>query len=216
MNRFSALHAASIEADIFGEEPVQPAAPPPAGQPPAAAPAPAAGETAAAPRPVAAVQAVPAQPRPAAPSGENGSPSRQKILDAKVALHRKMLEEFNLAALEKLPRDALVREIHNFVSAYVAKERLALNNVELEEFVGTLVDEMTGLGPLEPLMRNPDISDILINGPNNCYAEIKGVLQPIVIPFKDEAHLLRIVNKIVANVGRRIDEMNPMCDARMA
>jgi pilus assembly protein CpaF len=143
------------------------------------------------------------------------TPAKQKILDAKVKLHRQMLEEFNLVALEELPRDQLVREIHTFVSDYVAKERLALNNAELETFVGTVVDEMTGLGPLEPLMRNDDISDILINGPNNCFAEIKGVLQPITIPFKDEAHLLRIIQKIVANVGRRIDESNPMCDARM-
>ncbi|MEM7288978.1 MAG: CpaF family protein [Pseudomonadota bacterium] len=144
------------------------------------------------------------------------TPARQKILDAKVKLHRQMLEEFNLVALEELPRDQLISEIHKFVSDYVAKERLALNNAELEEFVGTVVDEMTGLGPLEPLMRNDDISDILINGPNNCFAEIRGVLQPINIPFKDEAHLLRIIQKIVANVGRRIDESNPMCDARMA
>ena len=217
MNRFSALHAATIEADIFGEELPAPAAKPDATDMPTA---PAAADPAAPasekPRPVMPSLSVQPQPKPANSGSENNSPSRQKILDAKVSLHRKMLEEFNLAALEKLPRDALVREIHNFVSAYVAKERLALNNVELEEFVGTLVDEMTGLGPLEPLMRNPDISDILINGPNNCYAEIKGVLQPITIPFNDEAHLLRIVNKIVANVGRRIDEMNPMCDARMA
>ncbi|MEM9332186.1 MAG: CpaF family protein [Pseudomonadota bacterium] len=143
------------------------------------------------------------------------TPARQKILEAKVKLHRQMLEEFNLVALEELPRDELVREIHKFVSEYVSRERLALNNAELEQFVGTLVDELTGLGPLEPLMRNEDISDILINGPNNCFAEIKGVLQPITIPFKDEAHLLRIIQKIVANVGRRIDESNPMCDARM-
>jgi pilus assembly protein CpaF len=127
-----------------------------------------------------------------------------------------MLDEFNLAALEKLPKDQLIREVHKFVSDYVNKERLALNNVELDQFVGTVVDELTGLGPLEPYMRNPDISDILINGPNNCYAEIKGVLQRIHIPFQDEGHLLRIVNKIVAAVGRRIDESNPMCDARMA
>lgn len=144
------------------------------------------------------------------------SGNREKIIEAKVALHRRMLEEFNLGALEKLPRDQLVREIRKFVTDYVSKERLALNNAELEEFVGTIVDEMTGLGPLEPLMRNPEISDILINGPTNCYAEIKGVLQPVVIPFKDETHLLRIINKIVAAVGRRIDESNPMCDARMA
>ncbi len=164
--------------------------------------------------------AVPEKPEPVAParpsSAPDVSPSRQKILDAKVKLHRKMLEEFNLVALEQLPRDQLVKEIHKFVSDYVNQERLALNNAELEEFVGTIVDEMTGLGPLEPLMRDPDINDILINGHENCFAEIKGVLQPIVIPFKDEAHLTRIVQKIVANVGRRIDESNPMCDARMA
>ena len=145
----------------------------------------------------------------------DATPAQQKILDAKVKLHRQMLEEFNLVALEELPRDELVKEIHKFVSDYVAKERLALNTTELDDFVGTVVDEMTGLGPLEPLMRNDDISDILINGPNNCFAEIRGVLQPINIPFKDEAHLLRIIQKIVANVGRRIDESNPMCDARM-
>ena len=144
------------------------------------------------------------------------SASRQRILDAKIVLHRKMLEEFNLVALEKLPREELVMEIHKFVSDYVASERLALNTAELDEFVGTLVDEMTGLGPLEPLMRNPDISDILINGHKNCYIEINGVLEPVDIPFKDEAHLLRVVNKIVANVGRRIDESSPTCDARMA
>ncbi|MFZ1813778.1 MAG: CpaF family protein [Rhizobiaceae bacterium] len=212
MNRFSALHSSTIEADIFGEEPA------------AAAPAiEKVGEAPALAPDVEEMEAAPpaASPVPSANTVQTAeakavSPSRQKILEAKVALHRKMLEEFNLAALEKLPRDHLVREIHNFVTAYVAKERLALNNSELEQFVGTLVDEMTGLGPLEPMMRNPDISDILINGPNNCYAEIRGVLQPVVIPFKDEAHLLRIVNKIVAAVGRRIDESNPMCDARMA
>lgn len=143
------------------------------------------------------------------------TPAKQKILDAKIKLHRQMLEEFNLVALEELPRDELVNEIRKFVTDYVAKERLPLNNLELEAFVGTVVDEMTGLGPLEPLMRNDDISDILINGPNNCFAEISGVLQPITIPFKDEAHLVRIIGKIVAGVGRRIDESNPMCDARM-
>ncbi|GIL02933.1 MAG: type II secretion system protein E [Alphaproteobacteria bacterium] len=196
MNRFSALYKGEQDFDIFGA--------------PTAVPAPAAAAVAPAAQPQA---AQPAQPR--ADAAQQPA-SREKILDAKVVLHRRMLEEFNLLALEKLPRHRLVREVHKFVADYVARERLALNNAELEEFVGTLVDEMTGLGPLEPLMRNPDISDILINGHTNCYAEIKGVLQPIEIPFKDEAHLLRIVNKIVAAVGRRIDESNPMCDARMA
>ena len=192
-NRFSALQKIDDDELAFLEE----------------------GELAA---PTADIDSSPAEPQATSTSEANTdvSPARQKILDAKVQLHKKMLEEFNLVALEKLPRDQLVREIHKFVSDYVNKERLALNNAELEEFVGTIVDEMTGLGPLEPLMRNPEISDILINGHQNCFAEIAGVLQPVVIPFKDEAHLLRVIGKIVGNVGRRIDESNPMCDARMA
>jgi len=198
MNRFSALAAAQEEIDIFADE-----APAPK---PQARPAPAAAQA----------EPEPPAPAPAAKPAAPVSQAREKILDAKVILHRKMLEEFNLVALEKLPRKQLWAEIHKFVSSYVAKERLALNNAELDEFVGTIVDEMTGLGPLEAMMRNPDISDILINGHKNCFAEIRGVLQPVEIPFKDEAHLLRVVNKIVAAVGRRIDESNPMCDARMA
>lgn len=194
-NRFSTLHSGHFEDEIF-------------------APAPAKSSSVEeAPTAAAASQQQPAQQPAALPQP---SASLGKIIEAKVALHRRMIEEFNLVALEKLPRDALVNEIRKYVVDYVTKERLALNNAELEEFVGTIVDEMTGLGPLEPLMRNPEISDILINGHKNCYAEITGVLQPVVIPFKDEAHLLRVVNKIVAAVGRRIDESNPMCDARMA
>ena len=191
-NRFSALQTAAIEDDIFSP-----------GIAPQRVPA------------AAAPHSPPSQQRQADRPREPVS-ARQRILEAKAVLHRKMLDEFNLAALEQLPRNEIVREIHKFVSDYVNQERIALNNAELEDFVGTIVDELIGLGPLEPLMQNPDISDILINGPRNCFAEIKGELQPIDIPVKDEAHLLRIVNKIVAAVGRRIDESNPMCDARMA
>lgn len=205
-NRFSALQPASFEDDIFGEP-----------APALARSTPEPTENSDEPATVAAKPIEPPKPALAPELGnQTPTPARQKVLEAKTKLHRKMLDEFNLAALEKLPRDQLVGEIHKFVSDYVNQERLALNNAELEEFVGTVVDELTGLGPLEPLMRNPDISDLLINGPNNCYAEIKGVLQRINIPFQDESHLLRIVNKIVAAVGRRIDESNPMCDARMA
>lgn len=202
-NRFSALQPAHFDDDIFLD-----------------APAPEAADTTSEKSSAQALEKpapVKTQPAPVETDlNPSPTPARQKVLEAKTKLHRKMLDEFNLAALEKLPRDQLIGEVHKFVSDYVNQERLALNNAELEEFVGTVVDELTGLGPLEPLMRNPDISDLLINGPNNCYAEIKGVLQRINIPFQDEAHLLRIVNKIVAAVGRRIDESNPMCDARMA
>lgn len=92
---------------------------------------------------------------------------------------------------------------------------MAINTAELDALVDDIVDEMVGLGPLEPLLKDPDINDILINGHQNCFVEKKGKLQQVHIPFKDEAHLLRIINKIVAAVGRRVDESQPMVDARM-
>jgi pilus assembly protein CpaF len=197
-SRFAAFHKTGSDFDIFSED-----------EPRQNGDAPESAERA--------TESSGLAPPPAhVPVPQPNANSREKLLDAKAVLHRRLIEEFNLVALEKLPRDELVREIRNFVSDYVSKVRLALNTAELEDFVGMIVDEMTGLGPLEPLMRNPDISDILINGHANCYAEIRGMLQPVNIPFKDEAHLMRIINKIVAAVGRRIDESNPMCDARMA
>ncbi len=138
-----------------------------------------------------------------------------RTLDARVRLHRKLIEEINLVALERLPQDEMRKEIKGFVVEVAQSERLALNVSELESLVDDLVDEMVGLGPLEPLLKDPSISDILINGHENCFVERGGKLVPVAIPFKDEAHLLRIVNKIVAGVGRRIDESSPMCDARM-
>jgi pilus assembly protein CpaF len=138
-----------------------------------------------------------------------------KYLDAKVRLHRKLIEEINLSALEKLPEDEMRAHIQQLVTQYTVKERLALNAHELNEFVSEILDEMTGLGPLEPLLKDPSISDILINGHEATFVERGGLLEPIVCRFKDEAHLLRIVNKIVSAVGRRVDESHPLCDARL-
>ena len=101
------------------------------------------------------------------------------------------------------------------VSQYVLTERLALNTQELNDFVLEILDEMTGLGPLEPLLKDPTVNDILINGHECVYVERLGILEPTGVRFKDEAHLLRIINKIVSAVGRRVDESHPMCDARL-
>ena len=138
-----------------------------------------------------------------------------KILDAKVRLHRKLIEEINLSALEKLPEDQMRREIHQFVSKFVLDERIALNTQELDAFVTELMDEMTGLGPLEPLMKDPTIADILINGHEKIFVERRGMLEQVPSVFKDEGHLVRIIQKIVSAVGRRVDESSPLCDARM-
>jgi pilus assembly protein CpaF len=138
-----------------------------------------------------------------------------KLLDAKVRLHRRLIEEINLSALEKLPEAEMRRQIGALVSQYVVAERLALNSQELESFVVEILDEMTGLGPIEPLLKDPTVNDILINGHECVYVERGGMLEPTLVRFKDEQHLLRIVNKIVSAVGRRVDESQPLCDARL-
>ncbi len=138
-----------------------------------------------------------------------------KLLDAKVRLHRRLIEEINLSALEKLPEEEMRKHISGLVSQYVLSERLALNTQELEDFVIEILDEMTGLGPIEPLLKDPTVNDILINGHECVYVERAGLLEPTLVRFKDEPHLLRIINKIVSAVGRRVDESQPLCDARL-
>jgi len=186
---------------------------------PAAAPAP----------PPAAAPTLPASPAPAptiltapnsgaqfAPSSSSANPLlTDKLLDAKVRLHRRLIEEINLSALEKLPEDEIRKHVQQLVSQYILVERLALNAQELAEFVTEILDEMTGLGPIEPLLKDQTIADILINGPECVYVERGGVLEPTAVRFKDESHLLRIINKIVSAVGRRVDESHPLCDARL-
>jgi pilus assembly protein CpaF len=143
------------------------------------------------------------------------TPLRNKLLDAKVRLHRKLIEDINLAAIEKISEGEARRQIAALVSQYVLAERIALNAEELDNFVIEIMDEMTGLGPIEPLLKDPTVNDILINGHECVYVERAGMLEPTPVRFKDEAHLIRIVNKIVSAVGRRVDETQPLCDARL-
>jgi pilus assembly protein CpaF len=161
---------------------------------------------------------LPAEPagEPAPPPASPANPLHSdKLLDAKVRLHRRLIEEINLQALEKLPEQEIRAHIQQLVAQYILLERLALNQHELNEFVSEILDEMTGLGPLEPLLKDASISDILINGHESVYVERGGMLETCGVRFKDEQHLLRIINKIVSAVGRRVDESHPMCDARL-
>lgn len=153
-------------------------------------------------------------PIPAAPQGS--TLTSQRLLETKVRMHRQLLEDINLASLEKLPPEESRAQIRDIVAEYAIKERLALTGQELTEFTSEIIDEMIGLGPIEPLLRDPTIADILINGHDNIFVERRGQLEPVAIRFTDEAHLMRIVNRIVAAVGRRVDESQPMCDARLA
>ncbi len=157
-----------------------------------------------------------ASPKPGKGEGAGEAKLRDpKFLDAKVRLHRKLIDEINLSAIDKVPEEELRRQVAEMASEYVLAERLPLNAHELEEFAHELYDEMTGLGPLEPLLKDPTIDDILINTHAQVYVERFGQLELTPVRFKDEAHLLRILNKIVANVGRRVDESQPMVDARL-
>lgn len=157
-----------------------------------------------------------AAPPNAGPATASTNPAlRDKLLDAKVRLHRRLIEETNLSALEKMPEDQIRRHVQQLVSQYVLVERLALNTQELSDFVDEILDEMTGLGPIEPLLKDASINDILINGHECVYVERGGILEPTAVRFKDEAHLVRIINKIVSAVGRRVDESHPLCDARL-
>ena len=138
-----------------------------------------------------------------------------ELVDAKVRVHRKLIDELNLSHIEKIPRPELRHQVHGMISDYVASERLPLNAQELSDFVDEVMDELTGLGPIEPILKDPTITDILINTHERVYVERDGRLERVPIRFKDEAHVLRIVNKIVGAVGRRVDESSPMVDARL-
>jgi pilus assembly protein CpaF len=165
------------------------------------------------------------EPRPAAPRVSvqvDSEPiyhdlivQRPALLDEKVKLHARIIDEFNLGVLERMPRHELVQELRTYVGDYVHAENIPLNQRELQAFIEDLVDEMTGFGPIEPLLKDPTITDILINTHRKCFVERFGKLEETTVHFKDEGHLLRIVQKIVAAVGRRVDESSPTVDARL-
>jgi len=149
-----------------------------------------------------------AEPKPAA--------AKSTHLDMRLKLHSRLIEELDLSKLDKLGEGELRREVMRLVGDFARGERMAINSVELEELGASIYDEMVGLGPIEPLLKDETISDILINGPHQVYVERRGELELTPIHFRDNDHLLRIVNRIVAGVGRRIDESQPMVDARLA
>ena len=137
------------------------------------------------------------------------------LLDIKLKLHARLIDELDLSKLENLSEGELRRQVMALVADFARAERLVLNTTELEELGASVHDEMVGLGPIEPLLKDDSINDILINGPFQVYVERRGELEPTPVRFLDNDHLLRIVNRIVAGVGRRIDESQPMVDARL-
>jgi pilus assembly protein CpaF len=183
---------------------------------PAAKPAPATTETPAAAPPAAAAKIAktePAPPQPKRPAEPKSASAKQ--LDTRMKLHGRLIDELDLSKLDKLSEADLRREVMRLTADFARDERIALNSSELEELGASIYDEMVGLGPIEPLLKDETISDILINGPFQIYAERRGELELTPVRFRDNDHLLRIVSRIVAGVGRRIDESQPMVDARL-
>jgi len=137
-------------------------------------------------------------------------------LEMRVRLHQKLLDRLNLSAIEGTPRETLGLEIRRVVSSLLTEEKKLLSPASTDQLIEELLDELLGLGPLEPLLKDDTITDILINTHEQVYIERRGRLELTDVRFQDTRHLLRIVNKIVSAVGRRVDESSPMVDARLA
>ncbi|MDA5093097.1 CpaF family protein [Aliiroseovarius sp. KMU-50] len=138
------------------------------------------------------------------------------FVSERVELHRFLLDKINLAVLDTLETDELHDELRPLVRDYARINDFPLSSKELDKFITDIANEMLGLGPLEPLIGDDSISDILVVGPERVFIERFGRLEETKVRFKDENHLMRIVQKIVASVGRRVDESSPLVDARLA
>ena len=134
----------------------------------------------------------------------------------KVELHQRLLDLINLSALETMTREQIQAEIGEIVHEQLSLQKHALNLAERKRLVSDVLDELLGLGPLEPLLKDESITDILVNGADAVFVERHGKLERSSVRFKDERHLQRIIQKIVAAVGRRVDEASPYVDARLA
>lgn len=168
---------------------------------------------------VEAAPAAPAVPVPRATPGATVAvlPTRgERRTDLKVDLHQRLIERINLSALDTMTREQISIEVSGIVQDMLVEQNHALNLAERGELVEDILDELLGLGPLEPLLKDPTISDIMVNGASTVFVERKGKIEEVKTRFKDDRHLLRIIQKIVGAVGRRVDESSPMVDARLA
>ncbi len=185
---------------LFARKPPAVAAPP-APEAPAAAP----------PAPVAAPPTRPSPLKRDKPKDERAL----KFQEFKTQIHRKLVEQLDMSRLSRDADDKLREQVREIVQALCAEENTLLNHAERQRLTEEILDETFGLGPLESLLKDPLISDILINGPRQVYVERKGRLEVSEVTFKDNAHLLHVIDKIVAPLGRRCDEVSPMVDARL-
>lgn len=177
-------------------------------------------------RPAATTPADPAQPttlrRPTAPADsapavpDKDRKRKERLGEIKLEMHRVLLDNLNLAALDTASEQDLREEISAITAEELEERNIVLNREDRVSLAQELYDEVRGLGPLETLLNDDSVNDILVNGPQQIYIERDGKLELSDVTFKDEKHLLRIIDKIVSAVGRRVDETNPYVDARLS
>ena len=138
-----------------------------------------------------------------------------RYFELKSEIHKKLIGVLDLDRVSSLPKDRVRSEIGRVVERLLDDERVPMTTAEQNKIVEEVLDEVLGLGPLEPLLKEPSISDILVNSYNKVFIERQGRLQLTAVRFRDNAHLLHIIEKIVAQVGRRVDESQPIVDARL-
>ncbi|HEY6919414.1 MAG TPA: ATPase, T2SS/T4P/T4SS family, partial [Tabrizicola sp.] len=189
----------------------------PPGVRPPGSPAPAAAATTSASAAARAPMQAQVQPRPAAEAvaADKEKKRKERLTELKVEIHKRLLEDLNLSALESASEQQLRNEITSLATEALDEMSVALNKDDRLALTQELYDEVMGLGPLEPLLKDETINDILVNGPKRIFIERAGKLELSDVTFRDERHLLRIIDKIVSAVGRRVDESNPYCDARL-
>jgi len=134
----------------------------------------------------------------------------------KIAIHRRLIQKLNLDRITEANRDEVKREVGHILEALVVGESTPMNLQERERLAQEVLDEVFGLGPLEPLLADPTIADILVNTYKRVYVERRGILEQTSVQFRDDTHLMTIIDRIVSAVGRRVDESSPMVDARLA
>jgi pilus assembly protein CpaF len=140
---------------------------------------------------------------------------KKQYAELKTHIHQTLLDQIDLEAMENLPPQRLKEELRNLVERLLEAENVVVNDIERRNLVRDIQYEMLGLGPLEPLLVDPTISDILVNSYRQVYVERRGKLELTDVVFNDDAHLMKIIDKIVSRVGRRVDESSPMVDARL-
>jgi len=164
----------------------------------------------------AATTITPSSPRPAPGAPPKAPAARQQYLELRASVHRKLLNRLNLEALAQTDRARAEGEIRTLLVQLLGEEGTPISLSERETLFAEILDDVFGLGPLEPLLRDPGISDILVNTYRDVFVERRGQLERVTATFQDDKHLLRVIDRIVSSVGRRIDDSSPMVDARLA